>query len=318
MFDLSALSAALAAHGRVARVVIAGIEGSSPREVGAAMLVWSDGQSGTIGGGALEHQAAVKARAWLAATSNFPPEEGPGLGPHRVDRVALGPSLGQCCGGAVTLWTELYDVLPDAVAGVVARGPGAMPLAVSRVLAAARGQGMRPAAGLVAGWLLEPVARPERQVWVWGAGHVGRALVSVLAPLPGIAVTWVDVSSDRFPAVVPEGVTAVPAADPAVLADHAPLEAEHLILTYSHALDLELCHRLLDRGFGSCGLIGSATKWARFRSRLTALGHRAEAVGRIRCPIGNPALGKHPQAIAVGVAADLLTASMVAARERRA
>jgi xanthine dehydrogenase accessory factor len=201
---------------------------------------------------------------------------------------------------------------------VVARGPGSMPLAVSRVLAAARGQGMRPAAGLVAGWLLEPVARPERQVWVWGAGHVGRALVSVLAPLPGIAVTWVDVSSDRFPAVVPEGVTAVPAADPAVLADHAPLEAEHLILTYSHALDLELCHRLLDRGFGSCGLIGSATKWARFRSRLTALGHRAEAVGRIRCPIGNPALGKHPQAIAVGVAADLLTASMVAARERRA
>jgi xanthine dehydrogenase accessory factor len=103
-----------------------------------------------------------------------------------------------------------------------------------------------------------------------------------------------------------------------MLADHAPTDAEHLILTYSHALDLDLCHRLLRRGFLSCGLIGSATKWARFRSRLTALGHDAAAVGRIRCPIGDPALGKHPQAIAVGVAAELLKAPKVAARERRA
>jgi xanthine dehydrogenase accessory factor len=158
----------------------------------------------------------------------------------------------------------------------------------------------------------------ERQVWVWGAGHVGRALVNVLAPLPGIAVTWLDVSAERFPEAVPEGVTVVPASDPAVLADHAPLDAEHLILTFSHALDLELCHRLLLRGFRTCGLIGSATKWARFRSRLTALGHDAPAVGRIRCPMGDPSLGKHPQAIAIGVAAEMLRASVVTAGERRA
>jgi xanthine dehydrogenase accessory factor len=310
VFDLAALSAALAAHGRVARVVIAAHEGSSPREVGAAMLVWADGQSGTIGGGALEHAAATKARDLLAggASPTLP----------EVGRIALGPALGQCCGGAVTLWTERFDRVPEALDGVLARGPGAMPLAVKRILAAARGQGLRPAPGLVQGWLVEPVAEPARQVWVWGAGHVGRALVGVLAPLPGVAITWVDVAADRFPAVVPAGVSVVPAADPALLADHAPPGAEHLILTYSHALDLELCHRLLQWGFGSCGLIGSATKRARFRSRLAALGHSGAAIARIRCPIGDPSLGKHPQAIAVGVAAALLQSDARVAREQGA
>ncbi|MFN5998352.1 MAG: xanthine dehydrogenase accessory protein XdhC [Paracoccaceae bacterium] len=306
MFDLGALAAALEAHVRVARVVIASVEGSSPREVGASMLVFADGQSGTIGGGALEFEAAAKARAMQAC------------GGRAVERVALGPSLGQCCGGAVVLWTEVFEVVPEGVAGVVARGTGDMPLAVKRVLAAARGQGVRPAPGLVAGWLVEPVAEAERQVWIWGAGHVGRALVSVLAPLPGIAVTWVDVAVERFPEVLPEGVTVVPASDPALVADHAPMGAEHLVLTYSHALDLELCHRLLQRGFRSCGLIGSATKWGRFRSRLKALGHEAAAISRIRCPIGDPSLGKHPQAIAIGVVAELLKAPKTAAREKRA
>ena len=349
MFDLSALATALAAKGRVARVVIAAVEGSSPREVGASMLVFADGQSGTIGGGALEYEAALRARVLLAGSPPTPslphgggrepvapvimghasgkappsPPVGEGWGGGaRVERVALGPSLGQCCGGAVTLWTEVFEAVPEAVpeavAGVVARGPGDMPLAVKRVLAAARGQGVRPSPGLVAGWLMEPVAEAERQVWVWGAGHVGRALVNVLAPLPGIAVTWVDVSAERFPEGVPEGVTVVPASDPAMVADHASVDAEHLVLTFSHALDLELCHRLLLRGFRSCGLIGSATKWARFRSRLRALGHGAEAVSRIRCPIGDPALGKHPQAIAIGVVAEMLRAPVVKVGEKRA
>lgn len=320
-FDMAALQAAISAHRRVARVVIAGVEGSSPREVGASMLVFADGQSGTIGGGALEFEAAMVAREWMAGfplTPTLSPSGERGQVAPRVERVALGPSLGQCCGGAVVLWTEVFEAVPEVVAGVVARGVGAMPLAVKRVLAAARGQGVRPVPGLVSGWLVEPVMAAERQVWVWGAGHVGRALVSVLAPLPGIAVSWVDISAERFPQVVPEGVTVVPAADPAVVADHAPVGAEHLVLTFSHALDLELCHRLLNRGFRSCGLIGSATKWRRFRSRLGALGHSVEAISCIRCPIGDPSLGKHPQAIAIGMVAELLKAPVAAAREKRA
>ena len=334
MFDLAALASALAAHGRVARVVIAAHDGSSPREVGASMLVWASGQSGTIGGGALEFEAARRAREVLAASpptlslphgggrepvapviegsasGSVPPSprvgEGWGGGGARVERVALGPSIGQCCGGAVTLWTEVYDALPEPVAGVVARGSGTMPLAVKRLLVAARGQGARPAPGLVQGWLVEPVSEAERQIWVWGAGHVGRALVNVLAPLPGIAITWVDTGPERFPEAVPEGVTPVWAAEPEALAAHAPGTAEHLIVTYSHALDLELCHRLLGRGFRWLGLIGSATKWARFRSRLAALGHSRAAIDRITCPIGDVSLGKHPQAIAIGVALQLL------------
>ncbi len=294
MFDLSALSQALAAHGRVARVVIAAHDGSSPREVGAVMLVWDQGQSGTIGGGALEFEAVLRAREWLVG------------GGRRVDRVALGPSIGQCCGGAVTLWTEVFDAAPEAVAGVVARGPGTMPLAVKRILVAARGQGMRPEPGLVQGWLVEPVAEAERQVWVWGAGHVGRALVAVLAPLPGIAITWVDTGPERFPEAIPDGVTPVWAAAPEALVAHVPVSAEHLVVTYSHALDLELCHRLLGRGFCWLGLIGSATKWARFRSRLAALGHSGVEINRITCPIGDVSLGKHPQAIAIGVGLQLL------------
>lgn len=271
------------------------------------MLVWAEGQSGTIGGGALEFEASARARAMLDA------------GGAAVLSIPLGPALGQCCGGAVTLWTEVYDRLPDAEAGVIARGPGDRPLAVKRVLAAALGQGVRPATGLVQGWLVEPVAEADRQVWVWGAGHVGRALVAVLAPLPGVAITWIDVGSERFPEVVPAGVTALPVPAPEAAVALAPQGAEHLILTFSHALDLELCHRLLAHGFRSCGVIGSATKWARFRSRLTALGHDPAAVGRICCPIGDPGLGKHPQAIAVGVAAGFLARKDVAmGREVRA
>ena len=298
MFDLEGLRAAVAAQGRVARVVVAGHDGSAPREAGAAMLVWAGGQSGTIGGGALEFDAAARARAML------------GTGGARVDRLPLGPALGQCCGGAVTLVTEVFEAgnLPVPRDGVVARAvvAGEMPLAVRRMLDRARAQGALPGTSLVQGWMVEPLARPLRQVWVWGAGHVGRALVGVLAPLPDMAITWVDVAADRFPDTVPTGVTVLPAPDPAAAVALAPRGAEHLILTFSHALDLDLCHRLLGHGFAACGLIGSATKWARFRARLAALGHAPAQIARIACPIGDPALGKHPQAIALGVGAQML------------
>jgi xanthine dehydrogenase accessory factor len=263
------------------------------------MLVWVGGQSGTIGGGALEWRAARAARAMLAD------------GGHRVVRLPLGPALGQCCGGAVTLLTEVYGQTEAARLrgqAVIARAidGSAMPLAVSRLLARARDQGVVPGPGLLQGWMVEPAARPTRLLWVWGAGHVGRAIVGVLAPLPDLGITWVDVARDRFPDTVPAGVTALPVAEPCNLVRHLPRDADHLVLTYSHTLDLDLCHSLLMHGFGSLGLIGSASKWARFRLRLNALGHPEANVHRIMCPIGDPALGKHPQAIALGVAAAFL------------
>lgn len=299
-FDREGLASLIAVHGAVARVVVAETAGSAPREAGASMAVWAGGQSGTIGGGALEFEAAARARAMLATG-----------GADRLDRLALGPALNQCCGGAVRLLSETWDKTRLAqVSGTIVARPlpgtrGEMPLAVQRILARARGEGVRPAARIVQGWYVEPVAVPVRDIWIWGAGHVGRALVAVLAPLPGLRLTWADTDAARFPAV-PEGVVQRIAPDPVSLVDEAPRAAEHLVLTFSHALDLELCHRLLGHGFASLGLIGSATKWARFRSRLRALGHPDARISRIRCPIGRPEFGKHPQAIAVGVAADLL------------
>lgn len=298
MFDLTSLRATIAAHGPTARVVIAAHDGSSPREVGASMLVWATGQSGTIGGGALEHEATIRARAHLAATRPM------------LTREALGPKLGQCCGGAVTLLTEVFTetTLPETEAGVFVRPIDGrpMPLSVKRLLAKARGEGLLPRPVLLQGWMVEPVSRPDRHLWIWGAGHVGRALVDVMAPLPGVAITWVDTAPDRFPEAIPDSVIVRVDRDPAQAVTFAPKNAEHLIVTFSHALDLDLCHRLLTHGFAQCGLIGSATKWARFRSRLSALGHSPAAIACIDCPIGDPALGKHPQAIAVGVATAFL------------
>ncbi|MEM9551944.1 MAG: xanthine dehydrogenase accessory protein XdhC [Pseudomonadota bacterium] len=301
-FDLDALDAAIRDHGAVARVVVAASRGSAPREVGASMLVWDGGQSGTIGGGTLEFEAARAAREGQVGPIEHP----------------LGPALGQCCGGSVTILTEHFtaETPPMAKDGVVARpvrGRGDNPpFSVKRLLATARGQGKRPAPQLIDGWMVEPVQRPDREFWIWGAGHVGRALVDVIAPLPGVCIHWVDTAPNRFPAKVPDNLTVIPAADPSALVRHCPAHADHLILTYSHALDLELCHRLLGHRFGSIGLIGSATKWARFRSRLAQLGHYPDRIAQIACPIGDPGLGKHPRMIAIGVAAAFLRQSATA------
>ncbi len=299
-FDVAALRRALARRARVVRVVVAEVQGSAPREAGAAMLVWEDGQQGTIGGGALEYEAAARARALL--------EKGRGA---ELTRLPLGPALGQCCGGAVVLLSEVFsaDDLERIEKSEVFARPvtgDEMPLRVRRLLAEARESGARPRPALLDGWMVEPVRRPAAPLWIYGAGHVGRALVDVITPLEDFVITWIDTSPDRFPETVPEGVTILPAAAPQRTLARAPRDAHHLILTYSHALDLELCHALLGHGFASAGLIGSASKWARFRRRLAALGHAPEAIGRITCPIGDKRLGKAPQAIAIGVAAQLL------------
>lgn len=231
------------------RITITKTAGSAPRDAGTQMMVWPDRTQGTIGGGRLEWEAIAEAREMLAT----------GRGLHK-ETIPLGPGLGQCCGGSVSLIWEQAE-------GVTA-----------------------------------PQARP---LWIYGAGHVGRAIVHVMAPLPDFDITWVDTSADRFPQT---DVTTFVATDPAQAVRHAPDHADHLILTYSHDIDLALCHALLSRPFHAVGLIGSATKWARFKSRLVALGHRPAQISRIACPIGDPGLGKHPAALALGVATAMMQA----------
>jgi xanthine dehydrogenase accessory factor len=292
MFDRVALIAACKEHGTVARVVVADVAGSAPREVGAAMLVWDGGQSGTIGGGALEYE--------LARTALNDAD--------KMTRHALGPDMGQCCGGSVHILTEVYDLKrAEALAtDIIVRGKGDPPLQIEKLLTEARNQGQAPLPQRVGSWFIEPVQKPSNDLWIWGAGHVGRALVNVLSPLAGFKITWVDTDINRFPHNVPSGATALPAKDPTHAIPYASVHSHHLILTYSHNIDLDLCHGLLGHGFASCGLIGSATKWTRFRKRLSLLGHTDAQISRIMCPIGDPSLGKHPQMIAIGVANQLL------------
>jgi len=302
-FDRDKLARMIRAHGPVCRVAVARVRGSAPREAGTAMLVWKDGQHGTIGGGTLEHEASQTARRMLA--------EGPA---HALAVKPLGPALGQCCGGAVTLAWEVFVTaqLPDQggvdgffIRPVAPDAPSVVPQGLARLA-------HRPDAEdtwLADGWLAEPLARPGAPVWIYGGGHVGRAVAAVLAPLPEFGVTLIDTETDRLPDPVPEGVTPLAATDPVRVAAHAPPGAHHLIMTFSHEMDLGLCHRLLTLPVASIGVIGSRTKWARFRKRLAELDHDPEEIARIVCPIGDPDLGKHPQAIAIGVAQALIGAS---------
>ncbi len=311
MIDVAKISNAVAAQGRVARVVVADVKGSAPREIGASMLVWDDGQSGTIGGGALEFEAARSARSRLT-----------GIQIPDVSRHPLGPKLGQCCGGSVTLVTEVFDAerLADLTNLQVylrpVEGSQNIPLSLKRMMTNHRNAGSQVQTLLEQGWFIEPLTQNTRPLWIWGAGHVGRAMVHVFGPIPEFEITWIDTDRTRFPDDIPACAAPLMAANPVLLVPHAPPNAEHLILTYSHALDLELCHQLLNKSTAFIGLIGSNSKWARFQNRLSDLGHNSAQISRITCPIGDPSLGKHPHAIAIGVAAKLLMTQQKLAPQR--
>jgi len=238
-------------------VEISGTRGSAPRDAGTVMKVTQDVTEGTIGGGALEHEAIHLARAMLQNEET------------RAERTfPLGPALGQCCGGSVTLF--------------FGRSPKACdPALPKRVNAQAQ------------------LGAP---LWLWGAGHVGRAVVHA-CPVQDTPITWVDTDASRFPAHIPKGVTRTLAADMPLLARHAVRHSDHLIFTYAHDIDLALCAALLERGVRSIGLIGSDTKRRRFFARLRAMGLDPAP---IICPIGDKSRGKRPDQIANGVIDALL------------
>lgn len=303
MIDLEALSDAIEAQGRVVRIVLAEVRGSAPRAAGTEMLVWAGGTRGTIGGGRLEWEAEAAAREMLAQHNPAPV----------LRKLALGPALNQCCGGAVTAILEWYDAaryraISCPFQGIHVRrvsGDNAdMPGPLRRKCEATQHSDVPLAITLSGGWLAESVWRNRQPVVIYGAGHVGRALAAMLNALPQFDVLVSDVRAAEL-AQLPDTIRQTDRLPTEVLAEAAD-DAIHLIMTPEHDFDLELCHRLLGRGFAFAGLIGSATKWARFQKRLASLGHSGDQIARITCPIGAPDLGKHPQAIAVGVCAQLL------------
>ena len=155
--------------------------------------------------------------------------------------------------------------------------------------------------------VVERFCDARRPVWLFGAGHVGRALMLALAPLP-FEVTWIDERADAFPAAAPANVRTVRSADPAGEVARAPAGALIVVMTHSHARDLAIVHAALAAGrFGYVGLIGSASKRARFTRRLREAGVPDTRIAKLVCPIGLSTIGsKHPAAIAAGVAVQLL------------
>jgi xanthine dehydrogenase accessory factor len=250
--------------------------GSTPREPGARMLVWREGTAGTVGGGNLEWQAIAVARAMLA-------DEGP-----RPDdqTFSLGASLGQCCGGAVTLRYRVLD------------------------------------AASLAAW---PGDRLLPTIQVYGAGHVGRALVHVLGTLD-VRVQWIDERESEFPreaSVATVERVCVEPVEAEVAA--APAGSIFVVATHQHELDLRIVEAILRRDdFVFLGLIGSATKRRRFEQLLHRRGIDDASLARVTCPIGIDGIGgKEPAHIAIAVAAQLvplvesITASAVDLRTAR-
>ena len=168
--------------------------------------------------------------------------------------------------------------------------------------------GMQPmVATLIDGWFLEPLGKCRPALFLYGAGHVGRAVVHAFDSLP-FEIYWVDTNSERFPRLIPRGVNQLIADNPADAVQHAPSGSWHVVMTFSHALDFDVCRAVLKRqDFAYAGVIASKTKRARFMRQLHGVGLSERLIARLHAPIGlNQLSVKEPAEIAVSLAADLL------------
>jgi xanthine dehydrogenase accessory factor len=329
---IDALRGCIAARTPAVLVTVAAAKGSVPRAPGTKMIVTANRLIGTIGGGHLEWKATEIARRLLDGNDVEP-----------LQRFPLGASLGQCCGGMVQLLfepittaTSWLDVLgstrqaQDEACVIVTRARSAAtadklivtPVAYAGTLGesaldqaaieAARGllredgtTRLAEIAGVTC--MLDPLRPCDWQIVLFGAGHVGQALVRALAELP-CRITWVDSRDALFPANVPAHTTCVATDTPEAEVDAAPAGAYFLVMTHSHPLDQALTERILQRSdFAYFGLIGSASKRSQFERRLRARGIAPEQLAAMTCPIGVPGINdKRPAAIAIAVAAELV------------
>lgn len=332
---ISALATLHATDTAAVLVTVASAKGSTPRANGTKMIVTANEVHGTIGGGHLEFTAIDIARRQLD-----------GAGAPELRRFPLGASLGQCCGGVVNLLFEPVPadadwvaalvefeaqrnllvivtpvdgalrggklfVAPDSVRGSLSGDAQDEALRIARTLLEDDSHSCImtvPRAGATAGSFFFDVMRPAGfQVMLFGAGHVGRALVNILGNLP-CTVTWIDSRDDAFPEAIPANVTVVVTDAPEPEIDRAVAGCYCLVMTHDHALDQRITERIL-RGtdFAYLGLIGSLSKRRQFERRLAARGVPAAMLERIVCPIGVAGItGKEPGVIAVAVAAELL------------
>jgi xanthine dehydrogenase accessory factor len=287
----------------LAMVSVMACEGSAPRGPGTRMLVAQGRAWGTIGGGALEFQAIEQAHRALELPS----------GAWRIQDYPLGPLLGQCCGGRVRLLVEHLDSQTLApLQGMVEGALLVSHFSAARIdrhwtvdgqPSALSARGIKPEAGAR---IVEPVGQWRRPIYLFGAGHVGQAIARHSPGLP-LRLCWFD-TRPMFESI--DGVTVVPEDEILGCVEEAPRDAAIVILTHDHALDYRLARAALRRPAGGfVGLIGSATKRARFVSRLGADG---VDVRGLTCPIGVSGIGgKEPDVIAIAVLAQLLQLPMM-------
>jgi xanthine dehydrogenase accessory factor len=329
-------------------ITVADAQGSTPRAAGARMVVSSDRQFDTIGGGHLEwrvieiaqtllreqalaQQPLAAAAATASATAPYTPS---------LRRFPLGPSLGQCCGGTVRLLFEKIDTGPGAAAMIAALvcaweegrdvwrrlplAPGASaqlmthgPNTGGDALTHPHAQTHIGQDGAGRPVFFDFVCSERPQVFLFGAGHVGTALATLLSALP-CRLTWIDERTELFPAILPPNVAVEVSEHPEDFVRDAPAAAYYLVMTHSHAIDQILSERILRRGDAAWfGLIGSATKRALFLKRLTMRGLTTDQMAGMTCPIGIAGIvSKEPANIAIAVAAQLLQLWEQAARIR--
>ena len=305
--ELSDISATGA---RAVLVTVARIRGSAPRETGAKMIVTEEETVGTIGGGQLEYQCA------RIAVSMLQDEEGASL-----QSFSLGSEMGQCCGGVVdVLFEPVCTQLPHWLTELRAMHGQRLPAVLVTDLATGDDYAKRVVSGAAAnamldegreariddGRLYEPVVASDMNIAVFGAGHVGSAVVNALSVLD-CNIRWVDNRRNIF-RHIPANVRAIETESPALEVAAMPPRSSYLVMTHSHALDFEICDRVLQRGDALySGLIGSVTKRRRFEKRFRQQGTSQSVIDKLVCPIGVDGIsGKKPAEIAVATAAEIL------------
>jgi xanthine dehydrogenase accessory factor len=323
---IEALADQAASGERVVVVTVAGIRGSAPREIGAKMIVTATETLGTIGGGQLEYQCTRLAFDMLDG-----PEQ------PRLQKFPLGSAMGQCCGGVVDILFEplasglpawLRDLrslhvqrVPAVVATHVAGeamkcvitsdntfGASAEQLGIDIIGRARYGLDTGRIVHRSDDWLLELVVGSDLNIAVFGAGHVGAAVVHTLSALD-CNIRWIDSRRNIF-RHTPANARAIEAADPALEVAAMPPGSSFLVMTHSHAIDYEICDRILRRGDAAyCGLIGSLSKRRRFEKRFRAEGLSDAVLATLVCPIGISGIsGKKPAEIALAASAEVLRA----------
>ncbi len=309
---------------RAVLVTVAGIRGSAPREVGAKMIVTERSTLGTIGGGQLEYQCT------RIATGMLGDDETPAL-----RKFPLGASMGQCCGGVVDILfepvaTQLPAWLRDLRALHGQREPAVLvtDLAGSERKCIVTNENVyaedephrlivtRAREGLEAGRtahriderFYEIIVGTDFNIAVFGAGHVGSAVVRSLSALD-CNIRWIDSRRNIFRGMS-ANVRAVETAEPVLEVAAMPPGSCYLVMTHSHALDFDICDRILRRrDVVYCGLIGSLSKRRRFEKRFRQQGLQQPDIDRLVCPIGIEGItGKKPAEIAVAATAEILQA----------